>query len=176
MSCACSDPQCSLYWVCTTGAAREGPEDEDQCTDTEGQAKGHCRQEDCEEVVVLGQYSGNQSGLISFNKLKLSNGAKTLLGSLARSRLPGCYTLPSMPSRRPFHRPLVGGSCATRRSNGGMPMPLPRTRPSNRRLTYSPCSDFALDVDSCSSNQSAQAFSLSGFALHLQATRLSSSI
>ena len=63
--------------------------------------------------------------------------------------------------------PSMGASSDTSRAYGGIPVPLPRTRPSSRRLTYRPCCDLALDTESCSSNQSAQPFRRRGLASHL---------
>lgn len=41
-----------------------------------------------------------------------------------------------MPSRRPDQMPLTGGSWAMKAFQGGLPTPLPRTRPSIRRERY----------------------------------------
>ena len=63
--------------------------------------------------------------------------------------------------------PDTGGKATASRSQGGLPVPDPRTRPSMRRLMYSPFSGFLLAVFICVWNQLAQSPCRSAVAFHL---------
>lgn len=67
----------------------------------------------------------------------------------------------------PVSAPSRGASWAMSRCQGGGPWPLPRTRPSSRRLMYSPLFKFAPASAVCSSNQAFHSSSRSGVAFHL---------
>ena len=69
--------------------------------------------------------------------------------------------------------PVTGASSATNLLHVGVPVPLARTLPSNRKPTHSPLPEALLASCSCSLNQPAHSPCLRAFAFHLHVSKRS---